>query len=164
MCPRRRLLLFAAILPALFATGCSRAAHTASDSGPPPAHHHHPPHGGTPVVLGNEDYHVELVLDSATGRLQAYVLDGEMEDFVRSPARSIVVTATVGGVSREVTLAAVPNPATGETVGDTALFEGRADWLTTARDFDGVLRGVTVRGTTYPDVKFNFPRGNDTGD
>jgi hypothetical protein len=164
MSPRSRLLVFAAILPALVAAGCSRARSPAADSGLPPAHHHHPPHGGTPAVLGNEDYYLELVLDSSTGTLQAYVLDGEMEDFVRSSARSIVISATVGGAPREVELAAVPNHETGETVGDTALFEGRADWLKAPGDFDGVLKAITVRGAAYADVRFNFPRGNDKGD
>lgn len=115
------------------------------------------------MVLGDEDYHVELVLDAPTGRLQAFVLDGEMENFVRSTVPSIVIE-TAGGARREVSLAAVPNAETGETVGDTALFEGRADWLRDANPFDGVLRSITIRGTTYTGVKFNFPKGNDPGD
>jgi hypothetical protein len=157
---RSRLLLLAAILPAFIAAGCSKGPAPAA-AGAPPHHHHHPPHGGTPVVLGNEDYHLELVLDGSTGRLQAYVLDGEMEDFVRSSAPSIAIASAGDGGTREVTLAAVPNPETGETVGDTALFEGRAEWLRGSAGFDGVLKAITIRGTTYADVRFNFPRGND---
>jgi hypothetical protein len=141
---------------ALFA-GCSKAP-TASDH--PHLHVDHPPHGGTAVVLGDEDYHIELVLDSATGTLQAYVLDGEMEDFIRSAVPSIEIEASVGGEPRTIVLSAVANPATGETVGDTSLFEARAEWLKTARDFDGVLKSITIRGTTFTSVKFNFPRGN----
>jgi hypothetical protein len=56
----------------------------------------------------------------------------------------------------------VPNPATGETVGDTSEFEVQADWLKGAPEFDGVLRRIAIRGSTFTDVKFNFPRGNDT--
>ena len=57
---------------------------------------------------------------------------------------------------------AVADPATGETVGDTALFETQADWLKTVKDFDGTLKKtITIRGTTFADVKFNFPKGND---
>jgi hypothetical protein len=153
----RPFLILAATLPALVAAGCFKAA-PAADSAPPARHHHHPPHHGTPIVLGDEDYHVELVLDAATGTLQAFVLDDEMENFVRSSTASIVISA---GAGHEVTLAAVPNPETGETVGDTALFEGHADWLKDTPLFDGVLKAVTIRGTTYKDVKFNFPHGND---
>lgn len=114
------------------------------------------------MVLGDEAYHVELVLDAASGTLQAYVLDGEMEDFVRCAAPSIEIDAAAGGAPRVLVLAAVPNPATGETVGDTSLFEARADWLKTTGEFDGVLKSITIRGTTFSGVKFNFPRGNDT--
>jgi hypothetical protein len=164
MTPQSRLLLLAALLPALVAAGCSKAAPSAADSRQAHKHHHHPPHEGTPVVLGEEDYHVELVLNTTSGKLQAFVLDGEMENFVRSTVPSIVITAAGGGAAREVELAAVPNPETGETVGDTALFEGQADWLRSAKDFDAVLKSITIRGTTYANVKFNFPRGNDAGD
>jgi hypothetical protein len=158
---RQTLPLAAALLALAPAPGCTKAPPSA-DSGQPRKHHHHPPHGGTPVVLGNEDYHVELVLDPSAGRLQAYILDGEMENFIRSSAPSITLEATVAGTAHGIALAAVPNPETGETVGDTSLFEAQADWLKGAAQFDGVLKAVTVRGSTYNGVKFNFPRGNDT--
>lgn len=152
--------LLAMALAAVVACGCGRVA--APQPGAPHHHEHHPPHGGTPVVLGDEAYHIELVLDPQAGLLQAYILDGEMENFIRCDAPSIEVDATVGGKPEKVLLGAVANPATGETVGDTALFEGRADWLRGASQFDGVLRSVTIRGTVFAGVKFNFPKGNDT--
>jgi hypothetical protein len=159
---RRSLLLAAALLPLACPTGCMKAPPAPAASGQPQRHHHHPPHGGTPVVLGDEDYHVELLLDPAAGTLQAYVFDGELENFMRSSAPSIVVEATVNGATRELVLAAVPNPETGETVGDTSLFEAQADWLRNTAQFDGVLKSITIRGSTYTGVKFNFPRGNDS--
>ena len=157
---RPRELILAILLPAL-AAGCSRAPSPAA-AGEPRRHEHHPPHGGTPVVLGDEACHVELVLDAAAGTLQAFVLDAEMENFIRCSAPSIEIVARVDGAPRTLVLGAVANPATGETVGDTSLFEARADWLRATRRFDAVLRSVTVRGTTYTDVRFNFPEGNDT--
>ena len=132
------------------------------DSAAPNKHVHHPPHGGTPVVLGDEAYHMELVLDSTSGVLQAYVLDGELENFIRCAAPSIEIDATAGGSPRALTLQPVANSATGETVGDTSLFQAQADWLKSARDFEGVVKTVTIRGTTFAGVKFNFPKGNDT--
>jgi hypothetical protein len=142
--------------------GCSKAPLGAANTVQPHRHHHHPPHGGTPVVLGDEDYHIELVLDESWGVLQAFVLDSEMENFVRSSAPRIEVTATFAGSAHTLVFQPVPNPETGETVGDTALFEARADWLKTTKQFDGVLRSVEIRGTTFTDVRFNFPKGNDT--
>ena len=159
MKPLPPALLIAAAMAAAATAGCSRAP--APEPVAAHRHVHHPPHGGTPVVLGAELYHVELVLDPKAGVLQAYVLDGEMENFVRCAAASVEVDASLGGRQVSAVLAAVANPATGETVGDTALFEARADWLRGAAEFDGILRSLTVRGTTFKDVRFNFPRGND---
>jgi hypothetical protein len=156
-----RILLAAAFLPLAFAAGCGRPA-AASAAAHPPKHEHHPLHGGTPVVLGEEVYHLELVRDPAAGLLQAYVFDGELENFIRSNSPAIEIEAVVDGHPRLLTLRAVANRATGETVGDTALFEAQADWLKTTGDFDATLRSVTIRGSTFTGVKFNFPRGNDT--
>jgi hypothetical protein len=164
MTPLGRPPLLAALLFALVADGCTKSAPVAADTGTAHSHQHHPPHGGTPVVLGAEEYHLELVLDPAVGRLQAFVLDGEMENFVRSPARSIVIEAAGGATPWVVELAAIPNAETGETVGDTAQFEGSAEWLKSASEFDGVLKEIAIRGKSYSGVKFNFPRGNDAGD
>jgi hypothetical protein len=164
MTPRSRFLFAAAIITSVVAAGCSKAPEAAADPGQPHRHHHRPPHGGTPVALGADEYLVELVLDDATGKLQAFVLDDDMENFVRSSAPSFTIEATGGGSPREVVLAAVPNTETGETVGDTALFEGQAGWLEATPRFDGVLKSITVRGTTFTDVKFGFPKGNDAGD
>lgn len=158
----RRLAPLVAMAVLVAVAGCSKAPVGSADSGKPHRHHHHPPHDGTPVVLGDESYHIELVLNQSAGSLQAYVLDGEMENFVRSSAPRIEITATVEGAPYTLVLEPVPNPETGETVGDTSLFEAQADWLRTAREFDGVLKSIAIRGTTFADVKFNFPRGNDT--
>jgi hypothetical protein len=147
------------ILPLALAAGCSKK-YVMTDS--PYKHVHHPPHGGIPVVLGDEAYHLELVLNAGSGTLQAYVLDGEMEEFIRSAVPSIEITAAVNGAPQTLMLKAVANPATGETVGDTSLFEAQAGWLKTTKEFDAVLKSITVRGTTFSDVKFNYPKGNDT--
>ena len=141
--------------------GCSDRHGTPVTAEVPHKHEHKPPHGGTPVVLGEEVYHVELVADAAAGKLQAFVFDGELENFIRSSVPSFEVTATVDGTPRTHVFNAVPNPATGETVGDTSLFETSADWLKTTRAFDATLKSITIRGTTFADVKFNFPKGND---
>ena len=142
--------------------GCTKQSETvAPATAATPKHEHKPPHGGTPVVLGAELYHVELVLDAATGRLQAYVFDGELENFIRSAVPALSITATVQGTPRTLLLPTVANPATGESVGDTALFEAQADWLKGVMEFDGTLESITIRGTTFTGVKFNFPKGND---
>jgi hypothetical protein len=154
------LCLFVSALVAL-SFGCAKKAGPAkSDSAIPAKHEHTPPHGGTAVVLGEETYHLELVRDAETGKLTAYVFDGELENFMRSS--SLVVEIAVAGKSPDkLVFHPVANPATGETVGDSAMFEAQADWLKTADNFDGVLKTITIRGTPFSEVKFNFPKGND---
>lgn len=149
------------LVPLAMVAGCSKHEPAADAAAKPPHHEHKPPHHGTPVVLGDEVYHVELVRDAATGELQAYVFDGELENFIRSTVPSIEIDAAVNGQPKTIVLSAIPNPATGETVGDTALFEGQEDWLKTTPEFDATLKTITIRGTTFTDVKFNFPKGND---
>lgn len=143
-------------------SGCAK-----NDSAPPAQtaapskHEHHPPHAGTPVVLGAELYHLELVRDAGSGRLSAYVLDGEMEGFVRIAQPTIELSVSAGAGAKSLVLTAVANPATGETAGSTALFEGQADWLKTTAKFDAVISRVEIKGNLFTAVPFNFPQGND---
>jgi hypothetical protein len=142
--------------------GCSKSDDaSASKTEPVHKHEHHPPHGGTPVVLGKEEYHMELVLDPAAGRLQAFVLDGEMENFIRIAAGAIEIDAKAAGQDEQLKLQPVANSATGETAGNTSLFEAKADWLKHTTNFDATLKEIDVRGSIYSNVKFNFPKGND---
>ena len=56
----------------------------------PGLHKNIPPHGGVPVALGDA-YNLELVRDAAAGTLSGYVLDDEMEDFIRSSSPSVAI-------------------------------------------------------------------------
>ena len=125
------------LLPALVAffcaivAGCAKKdAHAGHDhaAAAPAKHEHHAPHDGTAIVLGKEEYHLEFVLDAAAGKLTAYALDGELENFIRVKALGFEVVATVGTEKKPLTFQAIANPATGETVGDTSQFEAQADW------------------------------------
>ncbi len=127
----------------------------------PPKHEHQPPHGGTPVVLGKENFHLELVRDAAAGTLTAYVLDRHMAGIVRLEAPTIELQATAGGVRQTLVLNAVPNPLSSETVGDTSVFTGQADWLKNTPEFAGVFPEISVRGLKFEQVAFQFPAGND---
>jgi len=157
------LRLPAVALLSLAFAACSKPEQTTPTAAAAPAakHEHHPPHGGTAVVLGREAYHLELVRDAAAGKLTAYVLDGEMENFIRVKMVSFDVVASGGAEKRALTFRAVANPATGETVGDTSQFEAQADWLKTDATFDASVPSLEIRGTIYTAVGFNFPKGND---
>ena len=153
--------LIAASLALCVAACARKPAADAPAPAAPVKHEHRAPHGGTPVVLGQEAYHLEFVLDAAAGRLSAYVLDGEMENFIRVKAPAFEVIATVAGEKRPLSFRAVADSATGETVGDTSAFTARAEWLTTTPVFDAVLTTLEIRGTAFESVAFNFPKGND---
>lgn len=149
--------LFAAMALATF-TGCkpSGSSHSHSHGG----HHHEPPHGGTTIDLGEEEAHLEFVLDAAAGKLTCYVLKAHMSGFQRITQESLELAATVGGKAEMLTLKAVANAATGEKAGDTSQFEVQADWLKTAKSFDAILKSVSVKGKDYTALKFNFPKGS----
>jgi len=122
-----------------------------------------PPHGGTPVALGDE-YQIEWVLDASMGKLQAYILDGEMENFVRIAPASFDLRAKLPDRQADLHFKAVANSATGEKVGSTSLFEAEADWLKTNKTFDAVLPEINVEGTVYTNIAFNFPKGTEEQD
>ena len=115
-------------------------------------HAHTAPHGGTLVELGEHAYNLELVRDPAEGKLTVYVLDGHAENFIRIAAPSIEIVAVAGGERRPLTLKAVANSATGETVGNTSQFEAQADWLKNTAEFPGTLAAIEIRGSKFANV------------
>lgn len=153
--------MFCAGLAGWLLCGCGNDTTGAQKAETPGRHEHKPPHGGTPVVLGHEEYHVELILDAATGTMQAYVMDGELEEFVRVAAASFEITTKGPGGEETLVFKAVANRATGETAGDTSFFTAQAERLKTAKNFDAVLKELTVKGNVYQNVAFGFPKGND---
>ena len=154
---RAVLLLAVFLMLGLAACGRRPDADTGAGSG---RHHHDPPHGGTGVVLGDEEYHLEFVFDSTPGKIHAYILSAHMEDFVRVSAGAFVVIAKLPGREETLAFKGIASNATGETISDTSLFEAQADWLKTNKNFDAVLKELTIKGRRYEDVAFNLPKGN----
>lgn len=143
-------------------TGCGgKDEHAGHDHEGSHKHQHRAPHGGTAVVLGKEAFHLELVRNADAGLLTCYVLDGHMESFVRITAPQLNIETTVSNVTRTLELLPVANAATGENNGDTSQFEARAEWLKTTTNFTGKVIGITIKGTTFTDVAFRFPEGNE---
>ena len=111
-------------------------------------------------MLGHEIYCLELVLDRAAGQLTGYVLDSEMEAYIRVGDPGFVIVAMVDGREQNLYFHPVASLATGETLAATSQYEALADWLKTAKAFEATLKKITVRGTVFVDVKFTFPKGN----
>jgi hypothetical protein len=155
---RIRLTIMGALISSLL-IGCGDHQNRASTNGAVHLHVDTPPHGGTPVPLG-DDYQIEWVVDTSAGRLQAYVLDGEMENFVRISPPSFDLSVKLPDGAEVLHFEAIANSATGEKIGSTSLFEAQADWLKTNKTFDAVLKEINVEGTVYTNVAFHFAEGN----
>jgi hypothetical protein len=136
------------------------------------AEHHHAekgPHDGALVAIGDEDAHLEFVLDADTGTLKAYVLDGEAEKAVAIKQAKLQIAFTVakagdgtdeGGLPADATivmLAAVSPSADGMA----SEFEGQADGLKGAEKFAANLTALTVGGKSFKNVAFKYPEGNE---
>lgn len=119
-------------------------------------HAHTAPHGGVLVELGEHAGNLEFKFDEARGVLQAWVLDGHAENFVRLAQAGFDVEAQAGAATHRLRFAAVANPLTGESPGNTATFEAEAAWLGAAKAFDGRVKELTVREVIYRDVPFSF--------
>jgi hypothetical protein len=127
----------------------------------PKPHQNKPPHGGTPIGLGDDQFNVELVRDPATGTLKAFVLDGEMEDFIRISAKVLVIDVEHEGRKDTLRLLPVADAATGEKVGNTCLFQTQADWLKLEGHFKGVIPSLAIQDQKFQAVSFKFPEGNE---
>jgi hypothetical protein len=140
------LLLILTVFAVGFA-GCGK--HESSSGG---GHVHRAPHGGTLVELGQHAYNLELVREAATGKLTAYVLDGHAENFIRVAMPSFELIAISGGERKPLTLRAVANPTTGETIGDTSQFEAQAEWLKSVAEFPGTITALDIRGSKFTNI------------
>ncbi len=148
--PHLALLVIAA---AMMASGCSKSHDHASNAHA--GHAHKAPHGGTLVELGDHAYNIELVRDRTAGKLTAWILDGHAEQFIRLKSPTLELIAMPGGDFTRLTLQAVANPATGETIGDTSQFEVQADWLKEAGEFAGIFT-VEIKGTKFDQVSYSL--------
>lgn len=132
------------------------------------SHAHTAPHDGTLVLMGDHFAFIELVLDSAAGKMTAYVLDGEAEKPVRISQTAIEILILKPDtpemrppVGDLIKLNAAANTLTGETVGDTSEFVVTSDLLKGKDHFDGLVQSVTIKGEEIKGVSFNFPEGNE---
>lgn len=113
------------------------------------------PHGGIAVDLG--DYNLETLVDQPKGTLEIYVLDDDLENFIRIAQTQMIVSLNDQGDSTSLTLEAIANPATGETVGSTSYFAGSSEWIKTHPHFQAVASKVVIRASEFNRVSFTYP-------
>lgn len=132
-------------------------------------HHHEAPHGGTLISLGDHVAHLELKLDNETGTLKIWVLDGEAEKPLRIEAKTLTlrdVTAVLDPRSSpqtppfDLTLDAVPNDLTGESIGDSSTFVIVDARMTLFEKFTAKISDPSIPGADEP-VTITYPEGNE---
>jgi hypothetical protein len=148
------------------------------------AHHHHHaekgPHDGALVAIGHDDAHLEIVLDAETGKLTAYVLDGEAAKSIAIKQKNLQLAITLehdhdahekeGDDKKEdqkkdevpestfpLMLAAVSPDADGKA----SEFSGQSDELKGAKEFEAALTSITVGDEQFQGVTFKYPEGNE---
>lgn len=132
------------------------------DHGAEEHHHEHTaPHGGTLIEIGEEAAHLEVLLDWDKGLLTIYMLDGEAEHPVRLSANDFQMTIEAGGEPFTLTLNAVADELTGETIGDTARFQAASEKLMGIQSFKATVKSLDMRGHQLDNFEFKFPEGNE---
>ena len=115
------------------------------------------PHGG---ALDGTGFHLEIIL-SKEGMLDLYVLDGEVEHFVRIAQEELALQVTTkDSESQSISMTAVEDATTGESTGNTSHFQARTE-MKDVESFDAVLSSVTIKGIVFEKVSFSYPQGNE---
>ena len=126
-------------------------------------HHHDAPHDGVLIEYGDHQYNLEVVHDSESGDLEIYVLGGHASNPVRIKQESIEVTINAAGKEEVFNLAAMADSQQEKTVGDTDFFRLK-EALPGIKQFEGVIKGVTIKGTPFENKSFSYPNEEHQGD
>ena len=118
------------------------------------SHAHDPLYGGTLVELGDHVAHVELVLDAEAGTLTLYSLDAHAEQPVRLTDAALAVLVTLEAGETELSLAPQASTLTGETAGDTSVFQVTDPRLAGLGELRGRIPRLESRGQLFEDVAF----------
>ena len=157
---RKSLLVY--LLFAVIAMGCSPATPKQEPKATRHIHEHKSPHGGTAIELGNEEFHLELVREPNSDQMKLYVLDGELENYVRIASPEIIMVMAEAAAGQEtLQFKAMADQATGETIGNTSFFQSQADWLKAKTNFTASIKLLQIRDREYRDVPVKYPQDHD---
>ena len=156
------LITYLAVVSCLLVSGCGDGHHHDHDGQNHSGHAHEAPHGGALVLLGEHGtgFHLEVIL-SKEGILDLYVLDGEVEKFVRISQEELALQVTTkDSESQSISMTAVEDAATGESMGNTSHFQARTE-MKEVESFEAVLSSIKIKGTVFEKVSISYPQGNE---
>lgn len=118
------------------------------------------PHKGQLQEIEGEAGHVEIVLDEATGKLTAYILDGAAKASVSVPNKDLALTFTpkagkdgkLPDAFEDLKLEAVD-----AKDGKATTFAGTSAKLKGVKEFSGVIATLTIGGKEYKAIEVKFP-------
>ena len=149
-----KILQLLSVLLVLLTGGCDDHSHSLHKGGG--GHHvHTAPHGGELYELGphGSGFNFELFLNSQD-TLNLYVLDAHAENFVRIKQESITISISEKNATSLI-LNAVPDSATGETVGDTSRFQS-VNPIKELLPIKGQIQEIRIGSNSYKDEEISF--------
>ncbi len=117
------------------------------------------PHGGLLVDAGDDFAHIELVFDSTSGNLSAYILDGEAEEVV--PLKQPTILVRLVKPARTLKLKAVVSPLNGEKPGATSSYTLTDPSLKGLSQLQGALVSVNINGNVFKNLAFQLPANKE---
>ena len=142
-----------------FTWGCSEDRKKGGNSGG--GHVHQAMRGGTLMELGphGSGHNLELLLNNK-GEFEVFILDAHAENYVRIEQSTIELN--LADNNRTLTLNAIPDPATGETVGNSSLFRSSQS-VENLLPIKAEMVNVTIGSSNYLNTPLSFS-GNPKSD
>ena len=151
------------ILTGLFILSCSEHQHDESCGSLGGLHVHEPLLGGQLMALGEHGsgYNLELLIDEKN-RFSVYILDAHAENFVRIEQESLQVHLSDENKT-SITLDAVADSATGETIGNTSHFQSK-ETVEKFLPLKGIIQTIEIGSKQYSEIDFAFPKETHSQD
>ena len=151
------------MLISLLVVGCAEHQHDESCESHGGLHVHEPLLGGQLMALGEHGsgYNLELLIDEKN-RFSVYILDAHAENFVRIQQESLQVHLSDENKT-SLTLGAVADSATGETIGNTSHFQ-TTESIDHLLPLGASIKLIEIGSNQYSGIDFVFPKDSQLKD
>lgn len=115
-------------------------------------HHHHAPHHGSLTMLGEHLAQIELVVDAESGKVEAYILDGDAEQALTVDHADLELVISLPDATEPLTLKLAPADAAKQQDG----FVAQDDKLKGVKAFKATLTSLKIKDQTHDKVAVEF--------